>query len=66
MWEDPIVMETRESRARLSAQFGDDLAALCVYLRDKEKDHLDRLVTLPPRRPELLEAGPIAKSSLGG
>jgi hypothetical protein len=55
MWEDPIVKETRDARERLSAQFGHDLAALCAYLREKEKEHPDRLVTLPPRRPELVE-----------
>ena len=55
MWEDPIVKETREARERLLAQFGHDLAALCAFLREKEKEHSDRLVTLPPRRPELVE-----------
>ena len=55
MWEDPIVEETREARERLSAQFGHDLAALCAFLREKEKEHPDRLVTLPPRHPELVE-----------
>ena len=55
MWEDPIVKETREARERLSAQFGHDLAALCAFLREKEQEHPDRLVTLPPRRPELVE-----------
>ena len=55
MWEDPIVKETRDARERLSAQFGHNLAALCAFLREKEKEHADRLVTLPPRRPELVE-----------
>jgi hypothetical protein len=55
MWEDPIVKETREARERLSAQFGHDLAALCAFLREKEREHPDRVVTLPPRRPELAE-----------
>jgi hypothetical protein len=55
MWEDPIVKETREAREKLSAQFGHDLAALCAFLREKEREHPDRVVTLPPRRPELAE-----------
>lgn len=56
MWEDPIVKETREAREELSARFNHDLAALCRYLREKEAEHPDRVVTLEPRRPELTEA----------
>ena len=55
MWEDPIVKETREAREKLSAQFNHDLAALCAFLREKEREHPERLVTLPPRRPEAAE-----------
>ena len=51
-WEDPIVEETRAAREELSASFGHDLAALCTYLREKEREHADRVVTLPPRKPE--------------
>jgi hypothetical protein len=56
MWEDPIVNETRAAREEMSARFNHDLAALCRYLRDKEREHADRVVTLQPRRPELEEA----------
>ena len=55
MWEDPIVEETRAAREELSARFNHDLAALCRYLREKEREHPDRVVTLEPRRPELAE-----------
>lgn len=55
MWEDPIVTETRAAREELSARFNHDLAALCRYLREKESEHPDRVVTLEPRRPELAE-----------
>jgi len=57
MWEDPIVKETRAAREELSAQFGHDLATLCMYLREKEREHADRVVTLAPRRPEPVEIG---------
>ncbi len=56
MWEDPIVKETRAAREALSARFNHDLAALCRYLREKEREHPDRVVTLEPRRPELIQA----------
>jgi hypothetical protein len=56
MWEDSIVKETRAAREELSAPFNHDLAALCRYLREKEREHPDRVVTLEPRRPELVEA----------
>jgi hypothetical protein len=52
MWEDPIVKETREARAELFARFNSDLAALCRFLREKETEHPERLVTLRPRRSE--------------
>jgi hypothetical protein len=55
MWEDPIVKETRAAREELSARFGHDLHALCAYLREKEREHGDQVVTLPPRRPEPAE-----------
>jgi len=56
MWEDPIVQETRAAREQLSARFNHDLAALCRYLREKEREHPERVVTLEPRRPELVES----------
>ena len=56
MWEDPIVKETRAAREELSSRFNHDLAALCRYLREKEREHPERVVTLEPRRPELTEA----------
>ena len=55
MWEDPIVKETREAREQLAAQFNHDLAALCAFFREKEREHPERVVTLPPRRPEMAE-----------
>ena len=55
MWNDPIVKETREAREKLFTQFGHDLAALCAFLREKEHEHPQRVVTLQPRRPEIAE-----------
>ena len=52
MWEDPIVNETRAAREQLFAQFNRDLAALCEYLRGKQREHSGRVVTREPRRPE--------------
>ena len=51
-WEDPIVKETREAREELFARFNHDLAALCRFLREKEREHSYRVVTLELRRPE--------------
>jgi len=52
MWEDPIVKETRAAREELAARFNHDLAALCRYLREKEREHPERVVMFEPRRPE--------------
>jgi hypothetical protein len=49
MWEDPIVKETHQARERLFARFDYDLGAFCRFLREKEAEHADRLVTLKPR-----------------
>lgn len=54
MWQDPIVSETRAARENLFARFNYDLGALCKYLREKEREHGERVVNLPPRRPEVV------------
>jgi len=51
MHEDPIVAETRELRAEMMKEFGDDLDALVEHLKKREQLHADRLVNFPPRRP---------------
>ena len=55
MWDDPIVKETRAAREALFARFDYDLAALCRHLREQERQHIGRVVTLEPRRPEAAE-----------
>jgi hypothetical protein len=49
--EDPIVDETREARRQLDAEFGGDLEALYVYLREIERENADRVVKLDPKSP---------------
>jgi hypothetical protein len=56
MWEDPIVKETRAAREEIFARFNHDLAALCAYLREKEREHSGRVVTREPRRPDAVDA----------
>jgi hypothetical protein len=51
VWEDPIVAETRALRQQLMDEVGNDLDTLVAYLRERELEHPERLVTLPPRRP---------------
>jgi hypothetical protein len=48
-WEDPIVAETRALRQELMDEVGNDLGALVNYLQQRELDHAERLVSLPPR-----------------
>ena len=50
MWKDPIVEEVRAVRRDLLEEAGGDLHLLCEYLRKKEQEHKDRLVSRPPRR----------------
>jgi hypothetical protein len=50
VWDDPIVAETRALREQLMEEVGNDLEALVKYLQERELDHPERLVSLPPRR----------------
>jgi hypothetical protein len=54
MPEDPIVAEIREVRRELTERFGDDVNALCDFLAEQELQHADRLVNLPPKRPQVV------------
>jgi hypothetical protein len=49
-WDDPIVAETRALREQLMEEVGNDLEALVKYLQERELEHPERLVSLPPRR----------------
>ena len=49
-WDDPIVAETRALRQQLMDDVGNDLDALVKYLQERQLDHPERLVSLPPRR----------------
>jgi hypothetical protein len=49
--EDPIVDETREARRQLDAEFGGNLEALFAYLREIERENLDRVVKLDAKSP---------------
>ena len=50
-WEDPIVAETRALRQQLMDEVGNDLDALVKYLKERELEHPERLVSRSPRRP---------------
>jgi hypothetical protein len=50
-WQDPIVAETRALRQELMDEVGYDLGALVKYLQERELEHPERLVSLPPRKP---------------
>lgn len=51
VWEDPIVAETRALRQQLMDEVGNDLDALIEFLKTRELEHPERLVSLPPRTP---------------
>ena len=52
-WEDPIVKEVREIRDQIAAEHQHDLLALCKHLQTREQQESRRLVTRPPRRPDM-------------
>lgn len=51
MAEDPIVAETRALRQELMNDVGNDVDTLFELLKEREKQHPERLVSFPPRRP---------------
>ena len=56
MWRDPIVEEVRRHRQEYAARFRNDLKAICRDLREKQKKSGRRIVSLPPKRIEPVEA----------
>mgnify|MGYP001598226255 CR=1 FL=1 len=52
-WEDPIVKEVRDIREQIAAEHNHDLRALCKHLQEREQQEHRKLVTRPPRRPDV-------------
>jgi hypothetical protein len=50
MWKDPIVTETRTLRDEYARQFNYDADAIFEDLMAKQATHLERVVSLPPRK----------------
>jgi hypothetical protein len=50
MWKDPIVTETRAPRDEYARQFNYDADAIFEDLMAKQATHLERVVSLPPRK----------------
>ena len=60
MWNDEVVEETRRARDRYAAKFDYDLDAICRDLKKQEEQNPEKLVSLPPKPPEIT---PQAKAS---
>jgi len=50
MWKDPIVTETRALRDEYARQFSYNADAMFEDLMAKQAAHLERVVSLPPRK----------------
>ncbi|HEY0142655.1 MAG TPA: hypothetical protein VGF48_17280 [Thermoanaerobaculia bacterium] len=48
---DPAAAQARAVRRELTERFGTDIDALCDFLQEQEREHPERLVNRPPRRP---------------
>ncbi len=51
MFTDPIVEEVRRVREEYAKRFNYDVHAIVDDLRKQEQQHVDRLVSFPPKRP---------------
>ena len=54
MWEDEIVEEVRRVRNEYAAKFNHDLEAIYKDIKEQEKKNQRRVVSLPPKKPELV------------
>jgi hypothetical protein len=57
-WDDPIVSEVREIRDRIAAQHQYDVRAIGAYYQRKQAMAARKVVTLPPRRPDMNSPSP--------
>lgn len=55
-WEDPIVKEVREVRDMIAAEHRYDVRAIGRYYQQKQGRLAHRLITRPPRRPDVLKS----------
>lgn len=56
MWKDEIVEEVRKVRDEYAAKFNYDLDAIYKDIKEEEKMTRRKVVSLPPKKPELLPA----------
>ena len=54
MWEDKIVEEVRKVRDEYAARFNYDLEAIYKDIKEQEKKSQRKLVSLPPRKPQMI------------
>ncbi len=54
MWSDPVVDETRRAREEVVAPFGGNIHAFFEYIRERERQSAEHVVTLEPNAPEQL------------
>jgi hypothetical protein len=60
MWTDEIVEEVRKVREEYAAKFNHDLEAIYQDLKKQEREGQRKVVSLPPKEPEMI---PHAKAS---
>jgi len=56
MWKDEIVEEVRKVRAEYAAKFNYNLDEIYKDIKKQEKQTKRKIVSLPPKKAELLEA----------
>lgn len=58
MWNDEIVEEVRKARDEYAAQFNYDLEAIFKDIKQREERSQHKVVSLPPKKSELVESAP--------
>ena len=61
MLDDPIIEDLHRVRRELASEFGGDVHAFFVYLRERDAKRQDHAVTLEPIAPEAASRTKFAK-----
>lgn len=51
MKDDPIIAELYRIREEYAKRFNYDIAAMAEHIRGRQKEHPERVVSFPPKRP---------------
>jgi predicted nucleic acid-binding Zn-ribbon protein len=61
MFDDPIVEDTRSARAEIVSECNEDVHTFFEYIRSRERNNPEGVVTLEPNAPDSIMQGSTAR-----